>query len=281
MRIINKAKISEYTSYKLDGEIKKLYIPEDILELKKLLDYLKDNNIRYKILGNGSNLIISHKYDGVLIKLSKFDKLIIKDKCVKVMAGYNLSKLSLECAKRNLCGLEFAYGIPATVGGAVYQNAGAYGFNICMIIKEAIVLDGNNIRTLSKDEMKFGYRDSIFKHSDLICLEAIFELEYGDNVMGKMKEYMDERKLKQPLEYPNAGSVFVNPKGYSAGKLIENSGLKGFKVNDVMVSYKHANFIVNTGRAKAEDVIQLIKIIQNKVKDDTGILLDCEQEYLE
>ncbi len=278
MEIINKAKIREYTTYKLDGEIKKIYIPEDVLELKKLILKLKKDNIKYKIIGNGSNMIISSKYDGVLIKLSKFDKLDIKDNIVKVGSGYSLSKLVLKCAKKNLSGLEFAYGIPATVGGAIYQNMGAYGYSIDDIIKNVTLLDGDEIKTLSKDELNFGYRDSIFKHKNLICLEATFELKYSSDV--SYKKYMEERKLKQPLEYPSAGSVFLNPIGYSAGKLIEEAGLKGFRVNDAMVSYKHANFIVNVGRARAEDVIKLIRIIQDKVQADTGIYLETEQEYL-
>ena len=278
MKIINKAKIREYTTYKLDGEIKKIYIPEDILELKKLILKLKKNNIKYKIIGNGYNMIISSKYDGVLIKLSKFDKLDIKDNIVKVSSGYSLSKLVLKCVKENLSGLEFAYGIPATIGGAIYQNVGAYGYSIDDFIKYVTLLDGNEIKTLSKDELNFGYRDSIFKHKNLICLEATFELKYSNDV--SYKKYMEERRLKQPLEYPSAGSVFLNPIGYSAGKLIEEAGLKGFRVNDAMVSYKHANFIVNVGRARAEDVIKLIRIIQDKVQADTGIYLETEQEYL-
>lgn len=278
MEIINKAKIREYTTYKLDGEIKKIYIPEDVLELKDLILKLRKDNIKYKIIGNGSNMIISSKYDGVLIKLSKFDKLDIKDNIVKVGSGYSLSKLVLKCAKKNLSGLEFAYGIPATVGGAIYQNMGAYGYSIDDIIKNVTLLDGDEIKTLSKDELNFGYRDSIFKHKNLICLEATFELKYSSDV--SYKKYMEERKLKQPLEYPSAGSVFLNPIGYSAGKLIEEAGLKGFRVNDAMVSYKHANFIVNVGRARAEDVIKLIRIIQDKVQADTGIYLETEQEYL-
>ena len=192
MKIINKAKIREYTTYKLDGEIKKIYIPEDVLELKKLILKLKKDNIKYKIIGNGSNMIISSKYDGVLIKLSKFDKLDIKDNIVKVGSGYSLSKLVLKCAKKNLSGLEFAYGIPATVGGAIYQNVGAYGYSIDDFIKYVTLLDGNEIKTLSKDELNFGYRDSIFKHKNLICLEATFELKYSNDV--SYKKYMEDRK---------------------------------------------------------------------------------------
>lgn len=284
MEKISNAEIKKYTTYKLEGTVSEIYIPSDVLELKNLLAELKNKNIRYKILGNGSNLIVSSKYDGVLIKLKNFDTLNIDGNTVKVGAGYMLPKLALKCAENGLSGLEFAYGIPATIGGAVYQNAGAYGFSIDKVIKDVTILDGNyEIITLSKAELKFGYRDSIFKHKNFICLEVTLELRKGnsEDILEKMKENLKHRKENQPLEYPSAGSVFRNPIGYSAGKLIEEAGCKGAQVGDAMVSYKHANFIVNTGKATAEDVLELIKLVQKKVEDKTGILLETEQEYLE
>lgn len=284
MEKISNAEIKKYTTYKLEGTVSEIYVPSDVLELKNLLAELKNKNIRYKILGNGSNLIVSSKYDGVLIKLKNFDTLNIDGNTVKVGAGYMLPKLALKCAENGLSGLEFAYGIPATIGGAVYQNAGAYGFSIDKVIKDVTILDGNyEIITLSKDELKFGYRDSIFKHKNFICLEVTLELKKGnsEDILEKMKENLKHRKENQPLEYPSAGSVFRNPIGYSAGKLIEEAGCKGAQVGDAMVSYKHANFIVNIGKATAEDVLELIKLVQKKVKDKTGILLETEQEYLE
>lgn len=284
MEKISNAEIKKYTTYKLEGTVSEIYAPSDILELKNLLTELKNKKIKYKILGNGSNLIISSKYDGVLIKLKNFDKLNIDGNTVKVGAGYMLPKLALKCAENGLSGLEFAYGIPATIGGAVYQNAGAYGSSIDKVIKDVTILDGNyGIITLSKDELKFGYRDSILKHKNFICLEVTLELKKGnsEDILEKMKENLKLRKENQPLEYPSAGSVFRNHTGYSAGKLIEEAGCKGVRVGDAMVSYKHANFIVNTGKATAEDVFKLIKLVQKKVKDKTGILLEAEQEYLE
>lgn len=284
MEKISNAEIKKYTTYKLEGTVSEIYVPSDVLELKNLLAELKNKNIRYKILGNGSNLIVSSKYDGVLIKLKNFDTLNIDGNTVKVGAGYMLPKLALKCAENGLSGLEFAYGIPATIGGAVYQNAGAYGFSIDKVIKDVTILDGNyEIITLSKAELKFGYRDSVFKHKNFICLEVTLELKKGnsEDILEKMKENLKHRKENQPLEYPSAGSVFRNPIGYSAGKLIEEAGCKGAQVGDAMVSYKHANFIVNTGKATAEDVLELIKLVQKKVEDKTGILLETEQEYLE
>lgn len=284
MKKVSNADLRNYTTYKLEGKVACVYFPEDVTELEKLILKLKKENIKYKILGNGSNLIISSKYDGVLIKLENFDKLVIDGNIVTVGSGYMLPKLALECAKKNLSGLEFALGIPATIGGAIYQNAGAYGEQMDKVIKSVTVLDDQgNIKNLNKEELQLGYRDSILKHESLICLEVVLELKRDsyENIKQKMHDNLLNRKEKQPLEYPSAGSVFRNPPGYSAGKLIEDAGLKGFKVGDAMVSLKHANFIVNVGHASGEDVLQLIKIIQEKVKDETGILLEVEQEVLE
>ena len=284
MKQVNNANIKNFTTYKLEGSIPVVYFPENVSELKELLLKLKKENKKYKIIGNGSNLIISSKYDGVLIKLENFDKLVIEGNIVKVESGYMLSKLSLECVKRDLSGLEFAVGIPATVGGAIYQNAGAYGKQMDMLIKNVKVLDDKgNIVVLSKDDLNFGYRDSIFKYKDYVCIEATLELKKDnyDNILSKMQENLSMRKEKQPLEYPSAGSVFRNPIGFSAGKLIEDAGLKGVRVGDAMVSLKHANFIVNVGNASGEDIVNLIKIIKDKVKEKTGIVLEEEQEFLE
>ena len=284
MEKISNANLKNYTTYKLEGAVKEIYFPEDVLELKKLILKLKKDNIKYKIIGNGSNMIISSKYDGVLIKLSKFDKLNIEGNIVTVGSGYSLPKLALKCARENLSGLEFAYSIPATVGGAIYQNAGAYQSSLDKVIKSATILtDNGEVITLNKDALNLKYRESIFKHKNYICLEVTFELSKGvyEDSLKQMQENLKSRKYSQPIDYPSAGSVFRNPRGYSAGKLIEEAGLKGLRVGDAMVSYKHANFIVNVGRARAEDILKLIKIVQSEVALKTGIKLECEQEYLE
>ncbi len=281
MKKISNALIKDYTTYKLAGVVKAIYFPDDISELKELLKNLQG---KYKVIGNGSNLIISSKYDGVLIKLEKFDKLSIDGTMVRAGCGYNLSKLSSECMKRGLSGLEFAFGIPATIGGAVCQNAGAYGKQMASVVQGVNVLDENyNILYLSLDDLKLGYRDSIFKHRKLICLEVFLKLKEGNilDIKEKMVSNSLLRREKQPLEYPSAGSVFRNPPLMSAGKLIEDAGLKGTKVGDAMVSLKHANFIVNLGKAKGEDVIELINLIKKTVYEKTGVLLECEQEIIE
>lgn len=284
MEKISDASLRKYTTYKLEGKVECIYFPEDVKELEDLILKLDKEGTKYKILGNGSNMIISSKYDGVLIKLEKFDKLNIDGNMVTVGAGYMLPKLILECLNKGLSGLEFSFGIPATIGGAIYQNAGAYGEQMDNVIKSVMVLDNQgNIRVLNKDDLKLGYRDSIFKHKNFICLEAVLELKKDsyENIKQRMNTNLLNRKEKQPLEYPSAGSVFCNPPGYSAGKLIDDAGLKGFKIGDAMVSLKHANFIVNLGHATGEDVLELIEIIQEKVKDETGIFLEVEQEVLE
>ena len=281
MKKISNALIKDYTTYKLAGVVKAIYFPDDISELEELLKNLQG---KYKVIGNGSNLIISSKYDGVLIKLEKFDKLSIDGTMVRAGCGYNLSKLSSECMKRGLSGLEFAFGIPATIGGAVCQNAGAYGKQMASVVQGVNVLDENyNILYLSLDDLKLVYRDSIFKHRKLICLEVFLKLKEGNilDIKEKMVSNSLLRREKQPLEYPSAGSVFRNPPLMSAGKLIEDAGLKGTKVGDAMVSLKHANFIVNLGKAKGEDVIELINLIKKTVYEKTGVLLECEQEIIE
>lgn len=280
MEKINNAPLKDYTTYKLKGNVKAIYFPKNIDELKEVIK----SNKKYKIIGNGSNLIISSKYDGVLIKLKNFDKLIFDDNKVIVGAGYMLSNLNTKCMEKGLTGLEFTSGIPATIGGAIYQNAGAFGFNISELVSNVSALDENfNIVNLSNKDILFGYRDSIFKHKNYIILEVTLNLkkETSKTIKENMLKYINLRKEKQPLEYPSAGSTFKNPIGHSAGFLIEKSNLKGYSVNDAFVSDKHANFIINKGEASGDDIIKLIKIIKKKVKEDSNISLELEQEILE
>lgn len=278
MKIVKKAKIKDYTTYKLSGEIKEIFIPENIEELLGLLSRLES----YKIIGNGSNLIISEFFDVSFINLSLFDNLKIDGNKVTVGAGYNLMKLCRCCADKGLSGLEFASGIPGSVGGAIYMNAGAYGGQISDILKSATVIDDElNVKKMDISLLDFGYRDSIFKRKKYVCVEAVFELKEGNRteILFNIKKLMEKRREVQPLEYPSAGSVFKNS-FESAGRLIENAGLKGLRVGDAEISLKHANFIVNRGSASAEDVIELIEIVKRKIKDKYGIDLELEQEIL-
>lgn len=280
MEKINNAPLKDYTTYKLKGNVKTIYFPKNIDELKEVIK----SNKKYKIIGNGSNLIIKSKYDGVLIKLKNFDKLIFDDTKVVVGAGYMLSNLNTKCMEEGLTGLEFTFGIPATIGGAIYQNVGAFGSNMSELVSHVLALDEYfNIVNLSNKDILFGYRDSIFKHKNYIILEVTLNLkkETSKIVRENMLKYISLRKEKQPLEYPSAGSTFKNPIDISAGALIEKSGLKGYNVGGAFVSNKHANFIINKGNASGEDIISLVEIIQKKVNENSGILLELEQEIIE
>ncbi len=278
MKIIKKAKIKDYTTYKLSGEVREVLIPDNIEELMECLSKIEN----YKIIGNGSNLIISRSFDGTLIKLSNFDYLRIDGNTVTVGSGYNLMKLCRVCAENGLSGLSFASGIPGSIGGAIYMNAGAYGKEIKDALKSVTVIDEDlKVRKIDACLLEFGYRDSLFKRKKYICLEAEFILNKDDknNILKDIKEKMEKRRNSQPLEYPSAGSVFRNSIK-PAGVLIEEAGLKGYRVGDAEVSLKHANFIINKGNASAEDVIKLIEIIKKKIKDKYDIDLILEQEIL-
>lgn len=278
MKTVNDALISDITSYKLSGKIQKLVIPFDVKELKEVLEKEK----KYKIVGFGSNLIICDEYDGTIIKLDEFNDISFVDNVVQVGCGYSLSKLSMECAKRGLSGLEFACGIPGSVGGAVYMNAGAYGSSVSDVLTKVWVLDDSSVKVLPARDLNFDYRTSIFKKKKYIILKAEFVLTHKDSnlILGDVKNIMTMRREKQPLEFPSAGSVFRNPEGYSAGRLVEKAGLKGMRVGDAEVSLKHANFIVNRGNASAEDVIKLIGEVKKIIKDKYGVSLEEEQEVV-
>lgn len=276
--------LKDYTTYRLDGMIKMVVYPDSLDKLKDLLKYLKENDIKHMVIGNGSNLIFKGDYDGVIIKLDGFKNLEIRDNIIKVGAGYSLMKLAIKTANLGLTGLEFAAGIPATIGGAVYMNAGAYKEDMSLVVSEIMVLDEDlKIKVLRNKDLDFSYRHSLLQKSNFICLEATLKLDFGEK--EKSLDLINDRKKRrlesQPLEFPSAGSVFRNPEGEFAGKLIEDLDLKGTRVGDAMISEKHANFIINTGKAKGSDIIKLINIVQDKVKDKYGIELKVEQEFIE
>lgn len=285
-KVIEDIDLKKYTTYRAGGIGKVLVIPKNINGLVKLINYAKDNKIKYKILGNGSNLLFSDKgYDGILIKLDEFDKLKVNGTTITVGAGYNLIKLCMFAAKNSLAGLEFASGIPGTVGGAVYMNAGAYKSDMGYIVKSVKVLNPEgNVIILSNKDMDFHYRTSFLqKNPGYICLEATLKLYKGkkEAILEVINDRRERRLESQPLEYPSAGSVFRNPENDYAGRLIEELGYKGKKIGGAMVSEKHANFVINTGSAKGDDIKKLILEIQKKVKDKYGIELKIEQEFVE
>ena len=285
-KIETNVSLKKCTTYRVGGIAKFIAYPKNVNSLVKLIKYLKSKNIKYKILGNGSNLLFSDKeYDGVLIKLTEFDELEFIGKTkLKVGAGYNLIKLSLVTAKKGLTGLEFASGIPGTVGGSVFMNAGAYKSDMGYVVESVKVLTPDEkIINLENKEMDFHYRTSFLKkHPDYICLEVIIKLQKGkkEAIEALIKDRRERRLSSQPLEYPSAGSVFRNPEGDFAGRLIEESGLKGKKLGGAMISSKHANFIVNYKNAKADDIKGLIELAHSKVKEEYNIDLKIEQEFV-
>jgi len=285
-KVLDDIVIKDYTTYKVGGKPICLIIPEDENGLIKLLKYLRENNIKYKILGNGSNVIFNDSgYNGVIIKLDNFNNLKIIGNRITVGAGYMLNKLALRVSRLGLTGMEFAAGIPGTVGGAIYMNAGAYKSDMGYIVTNVKVLTPDyKIKTLSNKDLDFHYRSSFLqKNKDYICLEVTINLVKGNS--DEIMELINERKMRrietQPLEYPSAGSVFRNPEGNFAGKLIEDIGYKGKSIGGAKVSEKHANFIINSGNATGEEIKQLITEIKNKVKEKYDIELKVEQEFVE
>ena len=292
-KIINKkigdvvvdANLAKYTTYRVGGIAKLLVYPKNVEKLIELMEIINEEDIKYFILGNGSNVLFSDNlYDGIIIKLDKLNDMEICDNLVRVGAGYNLMKLSNEVARKGLAGLEFASGIPGSVGGAVFMNAGAYQADMKSIVKSVTVLTPDlKVVTLTKSEMKFKYRESFLQHNrGYICLEVILKLRTGNKEM--LAEIIKDRKLKrkksQPLEYPSAGSVFRNPEGLFAGKLIEELNLKGYQIGGAKISEKHANFIINTGGAKASDIKEIIDVVKEKVKEKYNINLHVEQRLI-
>ena len=274
--------LKNYNTYRVNTTAKFLVFPKTIEELQEIIKHLKDYNIKYFLLGNGSNIILSMDYyDGVIIKLDNFNSITYNDNLVTAGAGCSLIKLSLDTIEKGLTGMEFSTGIPGAVGASVAMNAGAYNSDLSEILKEIIVLTPDNeIKTMKKEELSFEYRDSFLKRNkDYIVLSATFELEKGN--IEEMKELVNERKQKrissQPLDMPNAGSVFRNPEGNFAGALIESANLKGYNINGAEVSTKHANFIINKGGATGEDIINLIDKIQKEIKEKNNIELRLEQ----
>lgn len=278
--------LKKHTTYRVGGVASCMVYPKNVASLVKLLNILKGAGVKYKVIGKGSNLLFSNKvYDGVLIKLSEFDHVeFFGNSKVRVGAGFSLIKLSLLAAKRGLTGLEFASGIPGSIGGAVFMNAGAYKSDMGYVVESVKVLTPEmKIISFENKEMNFHYRTSFLqKHPDYICLEVTLKLVKGkrEAIEEVISERRKRRVASQPLEYPSAGSVFRNPTDNSAWKLIEGAGLKGLKKGGAMISEKHANFIINYKNAQSEDIKYLIDLCHDKVLEEYGIELKCEQEFV-
>lgn len=285
-KIISNYDLKDHTTYKVGGRAICAVVPDDEKSLIVLLKYLKEKNIKYKILGNGSNVIFNNSgYNGVIIKLDSFNNLKIAGNKVIVGAGYPFNKLAIRVSRLGFTGLEFAAGIPGSVGGAVYMNAGAYKSDIGYVLTSIKVLTPSyEVKTMTNKELDFHYRTSFLqKNKDYICLEATITLIKGNSeeIMNLIEERKKRRIETQPLEYPSAGSVFRNPEGDFAGRLVEEIGYKGKSVGGAKVSEKHANFIINNGDATGEDIKKLINEIKDKIKEKYNIELKVEQEFVE
>lgn len=271
--------LDNYNTYKIKCTAKYMGIPHNKEELQELINYLEQNEIKYIILGKGSNVILPDKeYNGCVISLENMQKIEIKDDIITAECGILLAKLVNVAINHDLEGLEYLTGIPGTLGGALYGNAGAYEHTIYDYLESIVVFRNNKFITLKKEDIKTSYRYTSFKENHDILVEASFKLPKGniEEMQDKAKDILEKRK-RLPLEYPNAGSVFKNPEGDYAGRLIETLGLKGYQVGDAKVSEKHANFIVNVGNMQSKDVQELIKEIQRKVEDAYQIKLELEQ----
>ena len=265
--------MSNHIHFKVGGPVDILLIPSKVSQVVETLKICKNENIPYFIIGNGSNLLVKDGgIRGVVIKLSNLLSIEVKDNTIKASSGTLLEDVSKKAVENSLTGFEFACGIPGSVGGAVFMNAGAYDGEIKNVIKEAEVLDRDgNIMVLSKKELELGYRTSKVMKDNLLVLSATFELTKGDKekIQERVNELTEKRESKQPLEYPSA-------EGYFAGKLIQDAGLKGASVGGAAVSEKHSGFVINKDGATAEDVLNLIAHVQNEVKKQFGVELHTE-----
>ncbi|HJD29605.1 MAG TPA: UDP-N-acetylmuramate dehydrogenase [Candidatus Blautia avicola] len=277
--------MKKHTTFRIGGPADYYLCPHSAKEIQKVVEICREEKIPYFILGNGSNLLVSDKgYRGAVIQLWKNVSDIRVDGClIEAKAGASLAKIAAQALEEGLTGMEFAAGIPGTLGGAVVMNAGAYGGEMKDILKEALVMDEEGkIFTLEKENLKLGYRTSIVKEKGYIVLAAVLELKPGnrEEIRKLMEDLKQRRAEKQPLDMPSAGSTFKRPEGYFAGKLIMDAGLRGFSVGGAQISEKHCGFVVNTGEASASDVLNLIREVQKRVRENSGVELETEVKFL-
>ncbi|MCR5396604.1 MAG: UDP-N-acetylmuramate dehydrogenase [Lachnospiraceae bacterium] len=271
--------MSAHTTFRIGGPAD-YYVEPTFEEVKELLFFLKKENIPYTLIGNGSNLLVSDEgIEGVVVSFGKeMSEVSWEKEVVRAKAGILLSRLASFAASKFLSGLEFASGIPGTLGGAITMNAGAYGGEMKDVVQSVTVLDGDEIKEYSGEEMDFSYRHSRVLDEDLIVLEVTMKLQSGreEEILSSMKELNKKRVEKQPLNFPSAGSTFKRPEGYFAAKLIEDAGLKGYTVGGAKVSEKHSGFVINFDHATAKDVCTLMQDIQRIVKEKFDVSLEPE-----
>lgn len=273
--------MSRHTTFRVGGTADffvEIGSPEELLDI---INYLTETDRSYFILGNGSNLLVGDKgYEGVILHLGeRFNSITVEGNTITAQAGALLSTVAKTAAKNGLSGMEFAAGIPGTIGGAVVMNAGAYEGEMKQIITKVTVMTREGeILELDNETMEFGYRTSIIKNRPFVVLSAVISLEKGDmaSIQSKMDDFNNRRRSKQPLEYPSAGSTFKRPEGYYAGKLIMDAGLRGYRVGGAQVSEKHCGFIINVGNATAADISELMDEVIEKVEKQFSVTLEPE-----
>lgn len=276
--------LSAHTTFRIGGPCDAMVFPHSVDELAAVVRICKREGLDYFVLGKGSNILVSDKgVRGVVIATECLRALFIQDNAVCASAGLSLINVSKACAELGLSGLEFASGIPGSIGGAAYMNAGAYDGEMKDVVTSVTVLDeSGNIREIHADDMQFSYRHSRLKEEPLVCLAVTMQLKDGDkkDILAHIADLSERRSSRQPLELPSAGSTFKRPAGYYAGPLIIEAGLQGYTVGGAQVSTKHAGFVVNVGDATADDVIRLIHHVQQTVKAHHGVDLETEVRFI-
>lgn len=281
-KVLEQESLSKYTTFKIGGNAAALIFVENVNDMAELIAKCTEFNVPNFVIGNGSNLLINDNgFNGIVFKLDgDFKQIsIVDENTIKCGTGTTLAKLCKFALDHNLSGLEFAWGIPGSVGGAAFMNAGAYGGEMKDVLEaSAYIAPDGTLGTFTAEEMNLSYRHSVYSENNYIITSITVKLKPDsyEAIRGRMDDFMGRRKDKQPLEYPSAGSVFKRPEGYYAGGLIEECGLKGCQIGGAQVSEKHAGFIINKGGAACEDVCGLIKHIQDTVFEKKGVLLECE-----
>lgn len=284
-RVFTEEAMSQHTTFKIGGPADYFLMPDKGEDVGRVIKICKEKEIPYFILGNGSNLLVGDGgYRGAVIQIYRnMSSVTVEGNEITAQAGALLSAVAAAAKNASLTGFEFAGGIPGTIGGAVVMNAGAYGGEMKDVLTEVTVMNAEgDIFTLPTEELELGYRTSIIKTAGYIVLEAKIRLKEGDPevIRETMKDLTIRRTTKQPLEYPSAGSTFKRPEGYFAGKLIMDSGLRGYQVGGAQVSEKHCGFVINTGNATAKDVTTLMSDVQRIVMEKFGVKLEPEVKFL-
>ena len=284
-KVLLQEPMKKHTTFRVGGPADYFVMPETKDEIRRIITVCRECGTPFYIIGNGSNLLVSDKgYRGVIIQLyTEMSKIETEGNVIRAEAGASLARVANAALEAGLTGFEFASGIPGTLGGACVMNAGAYGGEMkdVLLSVTALAADGEFL-TIPKDRLELGYRTSVFARKGYIVVEALLELKEGSKeaIRQKMEELREKRITKQPLEYPSAGSTFKRPEGYFAGKLIQDAGLRGYRVGGAQVSEKHCGFVINCGNASAADVDELMKQVSAKVEEQFGVTLEPEVKRL-